>query len=62
MDDIIEELLKELEDPKVTISETELKKFLYREILRLTTLIDKNVSEQQVFGQMSALVKKLAIT
>lgn len=62
MDDIIEELLKELKDPKVTISETELKKFLYREILRLTTLIDRNVSEQQVFGQMSALVKKLAIT
>lgn len=27
MDDIIEELLKELKDPKVTISETELKKF-----------------------------------
>lgn len=26
MDDIIEELLKELKDPKVTISETELKK------------------------------------
>lgn len=58
MDDIIQELLRELEDPKITISETELKKYLYREILRLTTLIDNDVSEQQVFGQMSALVKK----
>lgn len=58
MDDIIQELLRELEDPKITISEVELKKYLYREMLRLTTLIDDNVSEQQLFGQMSALVKK----
>lgn len=58
MDDIIEELLKELEKPKITISDVELKKYLYREILRLTTLIDSDVSEPQVFGQMSALVKK----
>ncbi|MEG9481593.1 SirB1 family protein [Mannheimia sp. HC-2023] len=58
MDDIIEELLKELAEPKIKISDTELKKFLYREILRLTTLIDDTVNEQQVFGQMSALTKK----
>lgn len=58
MDDIIQELLRELEEPKIIVSDTELKKFLYREILRLTTLIDSDVSEQQVFGQMSALVKK----
>ncbi|MFA9499438.1 SirB1 family protein [Mannheimia sp. E30BD] len=58
MDDIIEELLKELAEPKVKISDAELKKFLYREILRLTTLIDDSVNEQQVFGQMSALTKK----
>ncbi|MFA9487744.1 MULTISPECIES: SirB1 family protein [unclassified Mannheimia] len=58
MDDIIEELLKELAEPKVKISDAELKKFLYREILRLTTLIDGSVNEQQVFGQMSALTKK----
>ncbi|EXI62522.1 hypothetical protein MHD_07775 [Mannheimia granulomatis] len=58
MDDIIQELLRELEEPQITISEVELKKYLYREILRLTTLIDSNVREQQVFGQMSALVKK----
>lgn len=58
MDDIIEELLKELAEPKIKISDAELKKFLYREILRLTTLIDDTVNEQQVFGQMSALTKK----
>lgn len=58
MDDIIQELLKELDEPKMTISDMELKKYLYREILRLTTLIDDNVSAPQVFGQMSALVKK----
>lgn len=58
MDNIIEELLKELEEPSITISDVELKKYLYREMLRLTTLVDSSVTEPQVFGQMSALVKK----
>lgn len=58
MDDIIEKLLKELAEPKITISDIELQKYLYREILRLTKLIDDNVNEQRIFGQMSALTKK----
>ncbi|WGE57174.1 SirB1 family protein [Actinobacillus equuli] len=58
MDDIIQELLKELEDPKVEISRSELQKYLYREMVRLTLLIDDSLSEPQVLGLMSALVKK----
>ncbi|AFU20390.1 SirB1 family protein [Actinobacillus suis] len=58
MDDIIQELLKELEDPKVEISRSELQKYLYREMVRLTLLIDNSLSEPQVLGLMSALVKK----
>ncbi|WP_150539233.1 SirB1 family protein [Actinobacillus vicugnae] len=58
MDDIIQQLLNELEDPKITISRSELQKFLYREMVRLTLLVDENLSEPQVFGLMSALVKK----
>ncbi|MDG4953601.1 tetratricopeptide repeat protein [Actinobacillus equuli subsp. haemolyticus] len=58
MDDIIQELLKELEDPKIEISRSELQKYLYREMVRLTLLIDDSLSEPQVLGLMSALVKK----
>ncbi len=35
-----------------------LKQFLYKELLRITVMIDDNLTEPQVFGQMSALVKK----
>lgn len=35
-----------------------LQRFLYRELLRLTTMTDDSVSEPQIFGLMSALVKK----
>lgn len=58
MDDIIEELLKELEKPKVKVSDVEQKKFLYRELVRLTLLVETNVTEAQINGQMSALVRK----
>lgn len=58
MDKIIEELLKELDEPKIQISDVELKKSLYRELLRLTLLVDEDVSEPQIFGQMSGLVRK----
>lgn len=58
MDDIIEELLKELEKPKVKVSDVEQKKFLYRELVRLTLLVETDVTEAQINGQMSALVRK----
>lgn len=58
MDDIIEELLKELEKPKVKVSYVEQKKFLYRELVRLTLLVETDVTEAQINGQMSALVRK----
>lgn len=58
MDDVIEELLKELDLPKVEISPKELQKYLYREMVRLTLLVDDSLTEPQVFGLMSALVKK----
>lgn len=35
-----------------------LQRFLYRELLRLTTMTDDSISEPQIFGLMSALVKK----
>lgn len=35
-----------------------LQRFLYQELLRLTTMIDDSISEPQIFGLMSALVKK----
>lgn len=58
MDDIIEELLKELEKPKVKVSDVEQKKFLYRELVRLTLLVETDVTEAHINGQMSALVRK----
>lgn len=36
----------------------DLQRFLYRELIRLSTMVDHNVSEPQIFGLMSALVKK----
>lgn len=58
MDNIIQELLKELEEPKIEMSRSELQKYLYREMVRLTLLIEDSLSEPQVLGLMSALVKK----
>lgn len=58
MDDIIQELLKELEQPNLEISHQELQKYLYREMVRLTLLVDNSLTEPQVFGLMSALVKR----
>ncbi|MGX2951034.1 SirB1 family protein [Ursidibacter sp. B-7004-1] len=37
---------------------TELQRFLYRELIRLSTLVDDNLTEPQIYGLMSALVKK----
>lgn len=61
MDDIIEELLKELEKPKINVSEVEQKKFLYRELVRLTLLVNPEITEAQINGQMSALVRKAKV-
>ncbi|WP_301098980.1 SirB1 family protein [Otariodibacter sp.] len=36
----------------------ELQRFLYKELIRLATLIDPDVSEPQIYGLVSALVKK----
>lgn len=58
MDEIISELLKELDKPSVKISPKERQKYLYREMVRLTLLVDDQLSEPQVLGLMSALVKK----
>lgn len=58
MDDIIEEILKEIEHPSVTLSDSEMKKYLYREMVRLTLIIDEQISEAQIIGKMSALVRK----
>ncbi|QIW15233.1 hypothetical protein A4G20_02185 [Pasteurellaceae bacterium RH1A] len=35
-----------------------LQKYLYQELVRITTLLDESVSPPQIFGQMAALVKK----
>ena len=37
---------------------TELQRFLYRELIRLSMLVDDNLTEPQIYGLMSALVKK----
>lgn len=37
---------------------TELQRFLYKELIRLSLLVDENLTEPQIFGLMSALTKK----
>ncbi|OOR98374.1 hypothetical protein B0187_08890 [Haemophilus paracuniculus] len=56
MDKIIEDFLKNIDLP--TPTPTELQKFLYQEMVRLSVLIDENTSKPQIFGLMSALVKR----
>ncbi|MDG6881700.1 Uncharacterised protein [Phocoenobacter uteri] len=43
---------------KQTKQQKELKQFLYKELVRITIMIEDDLTEPQVFGQMSALVKK----
>ncbi len=43
---------------KQTKQQKELKQFLYKELLRITMMVEEDLTEPQVFGQMSALVKK----
>lgn len=46
-------------NPELTLKERQAsQRFLYRELLRLSTMIDENLREPQVFGLMSALVRK----
>ncbi len=58
MDKIIQEIFQEVKQAKSPINDTQLQKFLYKELVRLTLLVDDTLSEPQVFGLMSALVKK----
>ncbi len=61
MDNIINDIFQEIKKPKSVMSKVQLQKFLYRELVRLTLMIDDNLSEPQVLGLMSALVKKSSL-
>ncbi|AKO45275.1 SirB1 family protein [[Haemophilus] ducreyi] len=58
MDDIIQQLFKEVERPQLTVNEQALQQYLYREIVRLTLLVEPTISKPQIIGLLSALVKK----
>lgn len=58
MDEIIEDILREIQTPTSTMSETALKQYLYREMVRLSLIVDDQVSERQISAKMSALVRK----
>lgn len=58
MDNIINDIFQEIKKPKSVVNKVQLQKFLYRELVRLTLMIDDNLSESQELGLMSVLVKK----
>jgi len=58
MDDIINEILQELESPKITISDEKLQTFLYEEMDRIGGIVDEGVTPRQRSARASALVRK----
>lgn len=58
MEDIIEELLKEIGTPKVRISDEDRQKYLFKEMSRLSLLVDESLFHRQLTAKMSALVRK----
>ena len=59
MDDIINEILQELESPKITISDEKLQTFLYEEMDRIGGIVDEGVTPRQRSARASALVRKV---
>lgn len=59
MDDIINEILQELELPKITISDEKLQTFLYEEMSRIGGIVDESVTPRQRSARASALVRKV---
>lgn len=59
MDNIIDEILQELEHPKITISETKLQQYLYEEMDRLGSFADESITPRQRSARRSALVRKV---
>ena len=59
MDDIINEILQELESPKITISDEKLQTFLYEEMDRIGAIVDEGVTPRQRSARASALVRKV---
>ena len=59
MDDIINEILQELESPKITISDEKLQTFLYEEMDRIGGIVDEDVTPRQRSARASALVRKV---
>lgn len=59
MDNIIDEILQELELPKVTISDNNLQEFMYEEMDRLGSFADESVTPRQRTARRSALVRKV---
>lgn len=39
-------------------AQTEIQRFLYKELIRLNSIVDSVMSQPQIYGQMAALVKK----
>lgn len=58
MEDIIEELLREIGTPQIQISDEERQKYLFREMSLLSTLVDENLSPRQLTAKMGALLRK----
>ncbi|MDH2924362.1 regulator of sirC expression with transglutaminase-like and TPR domain [Nicoletella semolina] len=56
MDSIINELLTEVQSSKT--KPKDLQQFLYRELLRLTLLLDEGLGGANISGKMSSLVRK----
>ena len=56
MDDIINEILQELELPKITISDEKLQTFLYEEMSRIGGIVDESVTPRQRSARAPALV------
>lgn len=59
MDNIINEILQELESPKITISDEKLQTFLYEEMDRIGGIVDEGVTPRQRSARASALVRKV---
>lgn len=59
MDDIINEILQELESPKITIRDEKLQTFLYEEMDRIGGIVDEGVTPRQRSARASALVRKV---